>query len=248
MMAIILCAGFGTRLYPLTRDRAKALLPLGGRPILDYLVDQLLDLPGLTAVHVVSNHRFIDQFENWQHEIQPRINAANIRFHLHDDGASSETERLGANGDLAYVLQKIELTADVLIAAGDNVLQFDIRPIWAQFRQNERNLVMAIREDDPERLKRTGVIVLNEEDQLVGFHEKPSEPISPWSCPPFYFLNQVALQALNPFLTRSDLPDAMGHLIAYLIDKVPVYAFKVRGRRLDVGNIDSYQEAKNWYS
>lgn len=247
MIAIILCAGFGTRLYPLTRERAKPLLPLAGRAIIDYLVDQLLDLPGLTAVHVVSNHRFIDQFEQWRRKYQPRFEAAKIRLQLHDDGVSKEAERLGANGDLAFVLQQIELPPGSLIAAGDNILQFNIRPAWMQFRLSEHNLVMAIREADPERLKRTGVIELDENNQLVGFHEKPAEPSSPWSCPPFYFLNQTALQALQPFLARPDLPDAMGHMIAHLIDQVPVYAIKVKGKRLDVGNLASYQEAKEWH-
>jgi glucose-1-phosphate thymidylyltransferase len=247
MIAILLCAGFGTRLYPLTRERAKALLPLAGRAIIDYLVDQLLDLPGLTTVHVVSNHRFIDQFEQWRRELQSRFEAAEIRLQLHDDGASSEAERLGANGDLANVLQKIESPPGALIAAGDNILQFNIRPVWEQFRQSERNLVIAIREADPERLKQTGVIELDENNRLVGFHEKPSEPSSPWSCLPFYFLNNTALQALQPFLARPNVPDAMGHMMAYLIDQVPVYAVKVKGKRLDVGTPESYRQAREWY-
>ncbi|MGD2050339.1 MAG: sugar phosphate nucleotidyltransferase, partial [Chloroflexota bacterium] len=107
MIAILLCAGFGTRMYPLTRDRPKSLLSVAGRPALDYLIDQLLPLEGLSAVHLVTNSRFQEQFERWIQQMRSRFDKGSMDLLLHDDGTVSNEERLGANGDLAFVLRKV---------------------------------------------------------------------------------------------------------------------------------------------
>jgi glucose-1-phosphate thymidylyltransferase len=243
MIAILLCAGFGTRMYPLTQDRPKSLLPVAGRPALDYLINQLLPLEGLSAVHVVTNGRFHDQFKQWVQQSKPRFKEKGIALQLHDDGVRSNDERLGANGDLAFVLNRVGIPDRALLAAGDNILAFDLEPIWDSFRASGRNTVIALVEKDRENLQRTGVLELGPDERVVGFHEKPADPPSQWFCPPLYFLNREALERARPFLAQPEQPDAMGHLIDYLIDKVPIYAYKVSGARLDIGSLDSYREA-----
>lgn len=248
MIAILLCAGFGTRLYPLTKTQPKALLPVAGKPVIDYLVDQLLSFRGLSAVHLVTNHRHLARFEQWAREAMPRFSQKGIFFQLHDDGARSNEERLGANGDLAFVLQQIESPQGALIAAGDNILRFGLQSIWDRFYTQQENIVLAIREDDPVRLRRTGVLELDSNDRVTGLYEKPEHPPSHWSCPPFYFLSSQALADLNPFLTQSDPPDAMGYLLAYLVDVAPITAIKVAGDRLDIGDLESYWRANELLS
>ena len=243
MVAILLCAGFGTRLYPLTKTQPKALLQVAGKPVLDYLVDQLLSFQGLSAVHLVTNHRHLAHFERWARGVVPGFAEAGISFQLHDDGAHDNEERLGANGDLAFVLKRIEAPPGVLIAAGDNILRFELWPVWNRFYTRQENLVLAIREVDPARLRRTGVLELNSADRVTGFHEKPECPPSHWSCPPFYFLTSQALARLDPFLTQGDLPDAMGHLLGYLVNVAPIMAIKLEGDRLDIGDLESYRRA-----
>ncbi len=243
MIAILLCAGFGTRMYPLTKKRAKPLLPVAGRPLIDYLLDQFLGFPGLTAVHLVTNSRFWGQFEAWRREVEPVFKASGIRLLLHDDGAKHNEGRLGANGDLAFVLDRIEMPDGVLVAGGDNILRFELRPAWEAFRHGGRNLVLALAEQSEEKLRRSGVLVLDVNDRVIAFSEKPAEPLTRWLCPPFYFLNRAALAAARPFLGARQTPDAMGTLIRYLIDKVPIYAFKIEGDRLDVGSLDAYLKA-----
>lgn len=245
MVAILLCAGFGTRLYPLTKTQPKALLPVAGKPVLDYLVDQLLSFRGLAAVHLVTNHRHLAHFERWARGIAPRFAEAGVSFQLHDDGACDNDERLGATGDLAFVLNRIEAPPGALVAAGDNILRFSLRPVWDRFYARQENLVLAIREDDLERLQRTGVLELNRGDRVAGFHEKPERPPSHWSCPPFYFLTSRALARLDPFLAQGDMPDAMGHLLGYLVNQVPITAIKVEGDRLDIGDLESYRRAND---
>ncbi len=243
MIAILLCAGFGTRMYPLTRERPKALLPVAGKPVLDYLVEQLIRLPGLTAVHLVSNGCFYEQFKAWQSRVEAELAAGAITIQLHNNGVTRNEERLGANGDLALALGRIERPAGALIAAGDNILLFDLLPIWQRFQSERHNLVLALAQADQEKLRRTGVLLLDDDDRVLALLEKPHEPPSRWTCPPFYFLTGAALRLARPFLNQSGPPDAMGHLIAYLADKTPIFAVKVAGRRLDIGSPDSYREA-----
>lgn len=230
-------------MYPLTKDRPKALLPVAGKAVLDYLVEQLIRLPGLTAVHLVSNARFYEQFKAWQMRVEPGLAAGDIAIQLHNNGVARNEERLGATGDLALVLKRIERPAGALIAAGDNILLFDLLPIWKRFRSEDRNLVMALAEEEREKLRRTGVLLLGEDDRVLGLLEKPDQPPTHWTCPPFYFLTGDLLKLAQPLLLSPARPDAMGHLIAYLADKAPIFAVKVDGRRLDIGSLDSYWES-----
>jgi glucose-1-phosphate thymidylyltransferase len=247
MIAIILCAGFGTRMYPLTEYRPKALLPVAGRPVIDYLLDQLMHLPDLTTVHVVSNDRFYHHFEEWREMVAPRLNEQGIPLELHNDQVSSNEERLGANGDLAFVLERTGLPDGALIAAGDNILQFNLLPIWERFQASKENLVIALAESVLEKLKKTGVLILDDSDRVIGFVEKPAEPPSQWSCPPFYFLNRSALEQADPFINQANPPDAMGHLINYLIGQVSIRAIKISGNRLDIGTNESYRAANSQF-
>jgi glucose-1-phosphate thymidylyltransferase len=243
MIAILLCAGFGTRMYPLTEDTPKALLPIAGRPVVDYLFDQLAHFPGLKAIHLLSNNRFYPMFQQWRDKMAPKLGKFEFGLCLHNNDIDSSEERLGAIGDLALVLSRIEAPAGALIAAGDNLLQFELMPVWDEFRLKGRNLVIALEEGIVNKLKRTGVLLLDGNDRVVGFEEKPAESPSHWICPPFYFLGGEALNEAHDFLNQPSPPDAMGYLIQYLVDQVPIYAYKVEGCRQDIGSIEGYQQA-----
>ncbi len=243
MIAILLCAGFGTRMGPLTLDRPKPLLPIAGRPVLDYLLDQLVELTGLTTIHVAANGRFRTHFESWREQVAPSLRKQGIALELHDNGVTNEDERRGALGDLAFILNRIPQPVGALVAAGDNILRFSLQPIWNQFVYSGSNTVIALAESDTEKLRRSGVLVLDADDQVVGFHEKPVEPPSSWLCPPFYFLNPEALVEAATYGRQASRPDAMGHLIKHLVDKLPVYAVRTKGERIDIGDLNTYLEA-----
>jgi glucose-1-phosphate thymidylyltransferase len=230
-------------MYPLTKDTPKALLPIVGRPVVDYLFDQLARFPGLKAVHLVSNNRFYPMFQQWHDKRAPGLEKHNIDLFLHNNGVDSNEERLGANGDLAFVLAKSEPAAGVLVAAGDNLLQFELKPVWDAFRLKQRNTVIALEEQNPDKLRKTGVLLLDANDRVVGLEEKPAEPPSQWICPPFYFLTREALNQAGDFLNQPAPPDAMGYLIQYLVDRIPIHACKVVGGRQDIGSIEGYWQA-----
>ncbi len=247
-IALLLCAGFGTRMGELTRDTPKPLLPVVGRPVLDYLLDQLRGLEGLTQIHVVGNALHFDALESWAAE---RRGALEPELIVHNDGSTDNTNRLGAVGDLGFVLDRLDGLPDgALVAAGDNILRFALAPLWQRFRETRLDFVLAIPENDPERLRKTGILVLDEEERVLEFHEKPAEPPSRWTCPPFYFLTGEALAQVQPHLAAEQgKNDEIGHFVATLTAQKRIRAFCLETPtgerlRLDIGSPDSYRSAE----
>ncbi len=229
-------------MYPLTLDRPKPLLPVADRPVIDYLLDQLVELPGLRSIHIVTNGHFYPHFGHWRERTGPALSERGITLQLHSNGVIREGARLGALGDLAFVLKHIEQPAGALVAAGDNILRFSLQPVWNRFVSSATNTVIALAETETEKLRQSGVLVLDAAGQVVEFHEKPAEPPSTWLCPPFYFLNRAGLEEAAAYGSQAHRPDAMGHLIQYLASKVPVYAVRTRGKRIDIGDLATYLE------
>ncbi|MGH7792271.1 MAG: sugar phosphate nucleotidyltransferase, partial [Thermodesulfobacteriota bacterium] len=186
MIAILLCAGFATRMYPLTKNFPKPLLPVAGRPALDYLVEQILELPGMESISLVTNARFLAHFIEWRNKWQREIKGRGISLTIYNDGTTDNDNRLGAVADLALVLNSIKVADGVLVAAGDNIFRFSLKPLWQKFLANDKNYVVAIPESDPNKLRRTGVIELGSDDRVLKFYEKPENPPSPWVCPALY--------------------------------------------------------------
>ena len=238
-VAILLCAGYGTRMGALTASTPKPLLTVAGRPVIDYLVDQLASWPELATVHVVSNSRYAAAFRAWAGGQA----ALPFRLEIHDDGSSTPDDRRGAVGDLAFVLDTVGYPDGALVAAGDNVLRFVLRPLWDAFLARREPCVLALREDDPARLRKTGVLELADDGRVRRLWEKPSEPPSSWACPPFYALTAAALRRLPAYLAAGHPSDEIGRFIAHLAEREPVWVTRVDGRRLDVGSPESYRRA-----
>lgn len=243
MMAVVLCAGFATRMYPLTRNFPKPLLRVANRPVIDYLMDQLLELPEPRTVHIVSNARFFAQFEKWRKCYLKALPKKTVGIELHNDGATNNENRRGATADLQLVLKQISDTAGILVSAGDNIYRFSLNSLWQKFLQSTHHFVVALPERDQSKLKKTGVLELDAQDRALRQHEKPRRPQSNWSCPPLYFLQASARSRLEAFLNSSGNRDAPGYFIDYLCQTEAVYAFKLNASRLDIGSMDSYREA-----
>ena len=242
-IAVLLCAGYGTRMGELTQQTPKPLLPVAGRPVLDYLLDQLLELPGLRAVHVVGNAHYAAAFEAWAAERQERVRGRDRELRFHNDGTVDNAGRLGAIGDLGFVLDRLaaggETVEGALVCAGDNILRFSLAPLWDAFRRRRETAVLAMEETDPERLRRTGVLVLGPNDRVTELQEKPEHPPSRWACPSFYALDRTALARVRPYLDAGRPADEIGRFIGRLAElqsEHRVWALRTRGTRLHVGN------------
>lgn len=243
MNAVVLCAGFATRMAPLTENFPKPLLPVAGRPVIDYLMGQLAEMARLSAVHIVTNDRFFNHFVQWRQQWQKSNQPGTIAVEIHNDGATANENRLGAAADLQLAMKKIGQPSKLVVSAGDNIYRFDLSPLWQQFLQGDHHRIVALPEADPGRLKKTGVLQLADDDRVLQLQEKPRTPPSNWVCPPLYFLQPSAVVQLDAFLATSEDRDAPGHFIAYLCRQQPVYAFRLTSSRLDIGSIDTYRLA-----
>lgn len=243
MNAVILCAGFATRMYPLTKDFPKPLLKVVGRPVLDYLIDQVVTLPDIQSIHIVSNAKFFDHFVRWYDERQAGKIFKGISVHIHNDGCADNKNRLGAAGDLQLALKKIGLPGRVLVSGGDNIYQFPIKPLCETFLQNKHHFVIALVETELTKLQKTGVLEFGENDRVVRLHEKPARPLTTWICPPLYFFQPSLWTKLHSFLETPGNHDAPGYFIDYLCQQESVHAFKLNAKRLDIGSVESYHEA-----
>lgn len=243
MIAVILCAGFAVRMYPLTQNFPKPLLSIAERPVIDYLMDQLRDLEDLRAIHIITNARFHDHFDSWGQRWLPVLAGQDIELQIHNDGVTANENRLGACADLQFGFEQIAGTSKMLVSAGDNIFRFAIKPLWRRFIKSQNHYIIALPETDKAQLIRTGVLSLGARDRVLRLHEKPQNPPSSWCCPPLYFLQPSARLRLDEFMQISQQRDAPGHFIDYLCQKENVYAFKVNAGRLDIGNMDSYHQA-----
>jgi glucose-1-phosphate thymidylyltransferase len=242
MNAIVLAAGYATRLYPLTRDIAKPLLPLAGRPMIEYILDRMREVGDLEGVHVVTNRKFAPAFERWAAKAD-----AGVPVTIHDDGTSSEDDRLGAIGDMRFVLERSGLDGeDLLVVAGDNLFEFSLDEYVRFWREKGEASALAVYElDDPELIKQYGVVELYDDDRVVSVEEKPAEPRSNLAATATYLFHASHARLVHRYLDEGNSPDQPGNFVVWLHTRAPVYGFRFRGRWLDIGNRAQLLEADN---
>lgn len=239
MNALILAAGYATRLYPLTKDFPKPLLEVGGRTILDHLLAQLDAIDAIKRVWLITNHRFMPHFTRWR---QGRTGGKPVD--LIDDGTLTNDDRLGAVGDLLVALQSVGTDDDLLVTAADNLLEFPLADLVNAFRRRPLSHVCVHGVDDPARLRRTGVVVLGAEDRVIEFREKPAKPRSNLAVPPIYLLARATLPRVGEYLGGGGLPEAPGHFIEWLCRQEAVHAHRIHGTILDIGTPESLGAAR----
>ena len=243
MKAIVLAAGYATRMYPLTKDRPKPLLPVGSKRVLDYLLDRLASVRELDTVYVVTNSRFYPHFVRWWDEMRRASTWPWRRLEIVDDGTWDNETRLGAIGDIDYVRRTQGVDDEVIITSGDNIFPFDFSAPVAFFHGIGHDVITVHTIADLERLRRTGVVEVGEGGRVTGFQEKPQEPRSQLACPTLYILKPETLCLVQAYLDEGNNPDAPGNLIAWLHERVPIYAWRFEGELLDIGHLDSYAYA-----
>ncbi len=233
MKCLILAAGYATRLYPLTENFPKPLLKVGGRAILDYLVDDIASAGLVDEFIVISNHKFAGHFREWA-----AASAAPIT--VLDDGTSTNETRLGAVKDIQFAIDALGIDDDLLVIAGDNLLDFSLRDFIGYAAEKGTSCIMRYFENDEARLHKCGIVEIDENDLILGMEEKPSEPKSHWCCPPFYFYVREDARRVAEGIGSGCGIDAPGSFIAWLSGRVPVHAMEMPGHRFDIGDLASY--------
>lgn len=244
MNAILLAAGYGTRLYPLTKDRPKSLLPVGGKPILDYLIERLSAAPQIERMFLVTNARFARHFENWAEESKRRASDSSPRapIHILNDGTSSNEDRLGAVADVQFVLDRAGIAGEeAYVLATDNLPRFDLRDIIALAQDRRASAVFVCRSTDIAELRRMGVAQLDEDGRIKAFEEKPLHPKGEFRVPPFYVYTAQAVASVGRYLAEGNNPDAPGHFLQWLAQCHDVYTCRRDEGTYDIGTLETYR-------
>ena len=240
MICLILAAGYATRLYPLTENFPKPLLKVGEKTILDHLADDINAGGKVSEFVVISNHKFAQHFEDWAKTKPYKITVV-------DDGTSTNETRLGAVKDIKFAIDKLNLNDDMLIIAGDNVLDFSLNKFINYAELKNASAVMRYFESEEKRLQKCGVLELAENDLVVNMEEKPQNPKSNWCCPPFYFYKKADIAKIDAAIADGCGVDAPGSLVSWMCKKSSVYAFEMPGSRYDIGNLESYEKVQKEY-
>jgi glucose-1-phosphate thymidylyltransferase len=243
MKAIILAAGYATRLYPLTENQPKALLDVGGRTILDWLIDQVETVHEIDRIRVVTNSRFASHFEAWRDRRD-----CPVPIEIIDDGSCTNETRLGAIGDIQHAIVRGSIDDDLFIAAADNILLFALIRFVEAFQRRRAPHIAVRHVEDVEARRRTGIVVLDEDDRVLEFQEKPREPKSAWGVPPLYLYPRETIPRIHEYLSQGGDRDAPGNFVAWLSRMEPVYAWRIAGDVMDIGNLASLEAARHRFA
>lgn len=278
MKCIILAAGYATRLYPLTENFPKPLLEVSGKPILDWLIDDMSQTGLIDEYIVISNHKFAPIFEQWasskvegtqskglsqkdsdegtqskglsQRTPVEGLQTESLRpnpldIKVLDDGTSSNETRLGAVRDIQFAIDQLNLDDDLLVMAGDNLLDFSLGDFIRYAKDKQATCVMRYYENDEARLHKTGVAEIDADGRILSMEEKPANPKSHWCIPAFYYYTRQDARLIKKGIESGCGVDAPGSFIAWLATQTTVYTYEMPGRRYDIGTLASYEAVKN---
>jgi glucose-1-phosphate thymidylyltransferase len=231
MKALVLAAGYATRLRPLTDTIPKQLLPVGGRPMVDWILDRIEETSA-DEIHLVTNARFAADFERWAEDKDVTV---------HNDGTTSNEDRLGAIGDIHFV----GLDDDLLVIAGDNLFDYSLADYEAYWLAKGGSCIAVLDVKDPELAKKYGIVDVDENDRVTNFVEKPENPPTTLCATATYLYRRDHAQLVGTYLDEGNPPDQPGNFVAWLHKREPVYAYRFAGEWYDIGDARQLLEADN---
>ena len=241
MNALILAAGYATRLYPLTLKKAKSLLTVGGKPIIEWVVDNLASVPDLETIYVVTNDKFAGDFQSWSERYQARH--PEFKFKIINDGSKSDDDKLGAIGDINFVVTRQNLTqSSLLIVAGDNLLTESLAEFVACARGTDAT-VAVYDVGDAEAIKKYGNITVDADGIITRFEEKPEKPQGTLAAVAVYYYSPAVLSLLTTYLAAGNNPDQPGRFVQWLYARKSVKTFQIKGKWLDIGSKETLENA-----
>jgi glucose-1-phosphate thymidylyltransferase len=241
MNVLILAAGYATRLYPLTLDKAKPLLVVGGKPIIEWVVDNLAGVPDLETIYVVTNNKFAPDFQAWSERYQSRH--LEFKFKIINDGSTSDEDKLGAIGDINFVVSRENLSqSSLLIVAGDNLLTESLADFVACARGTEAT-VAVYDVGDAEAIKKYGNISVDADGIITRFEEKPEKPQGTLAAVAVYYYSPAVLSLLTTYLAAGNNLDQPGRFVQWLYTRKPINTFQIKGKWLDIGSKETLENA-----
>ncbi len=242
MKAIILAAGYATRLYPLTKNFPKPLLEVGKKPVLNYIIEIMEELE-IEKTYIITNSRYYPHFSEWKKHLKTSLN-----IELIDDNTSTEETKLGAIADLSLVIEKKKINDDLLIIAGDNLFKFSLKSMQNQFKKTNKILISLIQPENIEKLKKGASVLLDKDKKVINIEEKSQNP-NPKSyygnC--IYFFNKESIPMISQYIKQRNNPDQPGRLIQWLYQKKEIYGFINKGEIIDIGTIETLEKARKQF-
>lgn len=246
MKLIILAAGYATRLYPLTMNQPKPLLPVAGKPMLEHVLDRIGEIKYIDHAFVVTNAKFTEHFENWARDYRnPKLK---FGFTTVNDGTTDESNRLGAIGDLHLVLNRYEIEEDIIVVGGDNLFSQDLTAFGDYCLEKKSPVTGVYDVGDLEEIKKYNAIEIDENNRIHYFEEKPKVPKSTLTGIALYYYPQPTLALIRQYISEGNNPDQPGRLVQWMYQRAPFYIWKVPGLWFDIGSLESLEEANRVFS
>jgi glucose-1-phosphate thymidylyltransferase len=246
MKVIILAAGYATRLYPLTLTQPKPLLAVAGKPMIEHVLDNLAPIGGLDRIYVVTNNKFAGHFEQWSEHY--RATKAKLNFTVVNDGSTDDSNKLGAIGDIHYVLTTQKVDDDVIVVAGDNLFSDELSAFGSYCREKQAPVLAVYDVGDLEQIKKFNSISLDGGGRITFFEEKPKSPQSTLTGIALYYYPKSALPLIKQYVAEGNNPDQPGRLIQWLYTRTPVFTWKVPGIWYDIGSKETLEEANRIFA
>ena len=250
MKNIVIAAGYATRLGKLTKNFPKPLLKIGENTILGRMLDDIDRIPEIDEHIIITNHKFAPIFDEWVEANTNPTNGTNKwqkPITIVDDGTETNDTRLGAVCDLLFAMEKLDLDEDMLVVAADNILEFSFKEFVDFAYQKKTSCIMCHEQPSIEKLQRTGVVVLDDNQKVLEMAEKPQEPKTHWAVPPFYVYLKKDLDLVRHSVENGCGKDAPGNLAHYMVEHTTMHAWKMSAGRFDIGSLDTYYEAVDKY-
>lgn len=246
MKILVLAAGYATRLYPLTKNTAKPLLEVAGRPMIEHVLATTEDIAGIDEIFVVTNAKFARDFEAWSHTYARKRHHA-PRVTVVNDGSTDDSNKLGAVGDIKLVLDSQKVTDDLLVMGGDNLFRATLGSL-ARFARRHGTTLGVYDVGDLNEMKKYGAVSVDGENRVTEFVEKPADPHTTLAAMCLYYYPRTVLPAIHKYVAEGNNPDQPGRLIQWLYPRQPVYAFQITGKWLDIGSFETLDLAQREFA
>ncbi len=246
MKVLILAAGYATRLYPLTLAQPKPLLPVAGKPMIEYVLDNLEPIRGIDRVYVVTNARFAAHFQEWSDHY--RATKSKLDFTIVNDGSTDDTNKLGAIGDLNLVLTREKVDDDLIVVAGDNLFNTTLEE-FGKYCEKVKAPVLAVYDvGSLEEIKKYNSITMDANGKITFFEEKPKQPASTVTGIALYYYPRSTLPLIRQYIAEGNNPDQPGRLVQWLYPRVPFFTWRVPGIWYDIGSRETLEEANRIFA
>ncbi len=246
MKVIILAAGYATRLYPLTLNQPKPLLPVAGKPMIEHVLDNLAPIGGIDRIYVVTNAKFAGHFQKWSESY--RATKSKLNFTVVSDGTTSDADKLGAIGDVHFVLQTQNVDDDLIVVAGDNLFSEKLSGFGKFCREKNAPVLALYGVGDLEQIKKYSSISVAADSRITAFEEKPKNPTSTLTGIALYFYPKSTIPLIKQYIAEGNNPDQPGRLVQWLYPRTPVYTWHVPGLWFDIGSKETLDEANKIFA